>query len=139
MAYIKCPRCELNYIIDGDKLCTICSKEVKGEPDNDNMVELCLECGERSAVHGEELCLFCLKEHGVRKVTQPKNLFESDSSLDLDSVSLLEEIEIDADEDLPADLDDETIVEFEDVDVVEDADDVGDAALINADEDEVAV
>ena len=45
MAFRKCPRCELNYITDDEKLCSVCRREVKGEPDHNNVPELCAECG----------------------------------------------------------------------------------------------
>ena len=54
MAFRKCPRCELNYITDGEKLCSVCRREVKGEPDHNNVPELCAECGERPVVPSSE-------------------------------------------------------------------------------------
>lgn len=32
MTLTKCPRCELNYILDGEQYCKICRMEMKGEP-----------------------------------------------------------------------------------------------------------
>ena len=43
MAFRKCPRCELNYITDDEKLCSVCRREVKGEHDRDTLSELCSE------------------------------------------------------------------------------------------------
>ena len=38
MGYRKCPRCELNYIRDGEKLCGVCKNAVltSCEPDEDD-------------------------------------------------------------------------------------------------------
>ena len=48
MGYRKCPRCELNYIRDGEKLCGVCKNAVltSCEPDeDDDLVVICSECG----------------------------------------------------------------------------------------------
>lgn len=59
MALIKCPRCELNYIQDTQDLCEICKKGIKG---GDEAPEICIECGERPVMPGEELCRVCLRD-----------------------------------------------------------------------------
>ena len=69
MALVKCPRCDLNYILDGGTLCTVCRKEVKGEHDAVDTPEMCSECGEHPAVAGSDLCMFCLKEMNRRSST----------------------------------------------------------------------
>lgn len=99
MAFRKCPRCELNYITDDEKLCSVCRREVKGEHDRDTLSELCSECGERPAVPGSEYCLLCLKEMGRRnaasaQVDSEESAVEA-SSLDIDMVSTMDEIQID--------------------------------------------
>lgn len=99
MAFRKCPRCELNYITDDEKLCSVCRREVKGEHDRDTLSELCSECGERPAVPGSEYCILCLKELGRRNSANTQS--DSDegaveaSSLDIDMVSTMDEIQID--------------------------------------------
>ena len=45
MGLRKCPRCELNYIRDDEKYCNVCKREMKGEPDVEDGVVLCIECG----------------------------------------------------------------------------------------------
>ena len=45
MTLTKCPRCELNYILDGEQYCKICRMEMKGEPVRDE-IEMCTVCGE---------------------------------------------------------------------------------------------
>ncbi len=61
MTLVKCPRCELNYITDGQKYCKVCLREMKGEKLDDE-VELCSICNEEPALPGKDVCLFCLKE-----------------------------------------------------------------------------
>ncbi|MEA5059535.1 MAG: hypothetical protein EOM66_10570 [Clostridia bacterium] len=62
MALKKCPRCELNYIREGEKYCDICKRYMKGESDSDSITATCVECGERPAVRGNDLCAICLRE-----------------------------------------------------------------------------
>lgn len=68
--YMKCPRCELNYI-DAEKqeFCDICLKEMKGiRTDADELeeeeaaelpTELCPVCGENMMRAGEKMCEEC--------------------------------------------------------------------------------
>ena len=99
MAFRKCPRCELNYITDGEKLCSVCRREVKGEPDRNSMPELCSECGERPVVPGSEYCLLCLKELSRRSAASKQGESEEGtvdaSALDIGMVSSMDEIQID--------------------------------------------
>ncbi len=62
MALKKCPRCELNYIREGEKYCEVCKREMKGESESEETVQICVECGENSVVKGSELCAICLRE-----------------------------------------------------------------------------
>lgn len=59
--FIKCPRCELNYMVDTDKLCKICFREIHGD-DKTEEHELCTICNETSVMPGKEFCLICLRE-----------------------------------------------------------------------------
>ena len=52
MALVKCPRCELNYMNDTDEMCSVCRREVRGESEQFDMIELCSECGETPVVPG---------------------------------------------------------------------------------------
>lgn len=111
MGLIKCPRCELNYMLDTDKMCTVCKREVRGESEQDEMIELCSECGENPVVPGQELCAFCLKE-----LTQRMDDDADDAgtvkaaNIGIDSVSTMDEIELDIDDD----MDDESFAEDDD-------------------------
>lgn len=101
MALTKCPRCELNYILDGDKLCTVCKREVNGDvTEAYDLPELCSECGESPAMPGNELCISCLKEMARRvSATEVEESIDAiaveDPVLEIDSVSAMDEIQID--------------------------------------------
>ena len=71
MALHKCPKCELNYIREGEDYCEVCKREMKRaqarsrqteEENEDDEVILCSECGEAPAVRGGDLCISCFKE-----------------------------------------------------------------------------
>ncbi len=102
MALKKCPRCELNYILDGGELCTVCRREVRGEHTEEEPVEMCSECGENPAVPGSEYCAQCLKEMSRRTIAEDEdeNLTVEDADLGIDNVSSMDEIVI-------SDVDDE--------------------------------
>lgn len=103
MGLIKCPRCELNYMLDTEKMCSVCKRDVRGESEQDEMVELCSECGENPVVPGQELCAYCLKELSQRDSdTQSEETVVTDTSTiaGIDSVSTMDEIELDLDDDM---------------------------------------
>lgn len=105
MALHKCPKCELNYIREGEDFCEVCKREMKRaqahirhaeEEGEDDEVILCSECGEAPVVRGGELCIACLKEK-KRQVelenasTVPTDEFDDDELLEDDE-------DLDADE-----------------------------------------
>ena len=101
MGFVKCPRCELNYILDGGQLCTVCRKEVRGEDEVEDIAELCSECGENPVAPGNELCAACLKEM-ARRIAEPTDdvVPSEDPTLEIDSVATMDEIAIDIDDPL---------------------------------------
>ena len=108
MALVKCPRCELNYMNDTDKMCSVCRREVRGESEQFEMIEMCSECGENPVVPGHELCAYCLKELARRSAVSTDDTIEPEAtSIEIDSVSGMDEIELD----LHGDLDDEVFDE----------------------------
>ena len=101
MGLIKCPRCELNYMLDTDKMCSVCKREVRGENEQDEMIELCSECGENPVVPGQELCAYCLKELSQHDVDDPDDAGMAEAAnIGIDSVSTMDEIELDIDDDM---------------------------------------
>ena len=125
MALVKCPRCELNYMNDTDKMCSVCRREVRGESEQFELVELCSECGENPVVPGQELCAYCLKEQARRdSIDSDETIEREPTSIEIDSVSTMDEI------DLGGDIDDDSFEgepDFsEDDDEDDDDDDVED-------------
>ena len=106
MSLIKCPRCELNYMLDTDKMCSVCRREVRGESEQYEMIELCSECGENPVVPGQDLCAYCLKELSQRSAdTQSDETVVAEAAnIGIDSVSNMEEIELDLGDDMDDDL-----------------------------------
>ena len=99
MSLIKCPRCELNYMNDTDKMCSVCRREVRGESESFDMIEMCSECGENPAVPGGELCLACLKEMNRRSsMSNDDAIMPETANIGIDSVSTMDEIELDIDD-----------------------------------------
>lgn len=116
MALVKCPRCELNYMNDTDEMCSVCRREVRGESEQFEMLELCSECGENPVVPGYELCSSCLKE--LQRRNTPESTDDvgvhEETPIGLDSVSSMDEIDLGGDlDDMPFDGED---ADFEDED-----------------------
>lgn len=126
MTLSKCPRCELNYITDGEQYCKICRLEMKGEPVRDE-IEMCTMCGEHPAMPGKDVCLFCLKEMNGEEENQENDdgvVVTEDAAMGIDPLSTMDEIipESSGDEDETMSL--EALGEEE-----EDADDLDDDDL----------
>lgn len=102
MGLVKCPRCELNYILDGEKYCTVCRREIKGEPEREAF-DLCPVCNENPVAPGKELCALCLKEMGqVEGVAQDDiDLGEESAEVESGTLSSMDEITMEPDEDIP--------------------------------------
>ncbi|MGN0996756.1 MAG: hypothetical protein ACI4PG_07585 [Candidatus Ventricola sp.] len=104
MGFIKCPRCELNYIREEEQYCSVCKREMKGES-HDDPFELCSICNENPAMPGKDVCLLCYKEmtqqQGLRDDAVEEEETADVSALDMGDVSEMEEIEL---EELPEDM-----------------------------------
>ena len=133
MTLTKCPRCELNYILDGEQYCKICRMEMKGEPVRDE-IEMCTVCGEHPVMPGKDVCLSCLKEMqsgGSRDDVEDAPVSVDESTIGLNSVSTMDEIIPEIEEDIPAneygdiqnELSLESVIEDENEDDDEDKDD----------------
>ncbi len=80
--YVKCPRCDLNYILEGEDYCAVCKAELKIGPsllygDEDDLEEekLCPHCKSVNIPISEEYCENC----------KDSLMYEPESSLDPDS------------------------------------------------------
>ena len=118
----KCPRCEINYLMDGEKVCSVCRKSIHVEDEPEEIIELCSECGEHPAVPGSELCAICRKELAHRTPVVAMNEDEIEPAQPIDSVSMMDEIELDLGDDLGDELGDD-LPDFLDEEV---ADELGD-------------
>ena len=117
MSLIKCPRCELNYMNDTDKMCSVCRREVRGESESFDMIEMCSECGENPVVPGQELCAYCLKELARRTDESTDDAVEpTAANIEIDSVSSMDESELD----IPEDMDGEVFDDEDDEDKEDD-------------------
>lgn len=131
MTLVKCPRCELNYMNEGERMCSVCRKELHGQADQFDVIELCSECGENPVAPGQELCVYCLKELARRSADAADEGVSGGNAVDLDgidAVSTMDEIELDLGEELPDD-------DFDDSDFSEDLDDEDRDDEEDADED----
>ncbi len=128
--YIKCPRCELNYI-DPEKqeYCDVCLKEMKGlatsddideTEDDDAATELCPVCGENMMRPGEKMCEECRKkaeyeeeEPDPDEDDEWREYLDDDTDADLDQEmgeldeALAEELEKEVEEEEPEEEDDD--------------------------------
>ena len=133
MNLVKCPRCDLNYILDTEKLCKVCLREMKGSHVEDEM-EMCSVCNAAPALPGHDVCLSCLKE--MSNSTSDQDIEENVASVDentisLNSVSNMDEIIPQIHEDIPEgefgdienELSLESVIEEEENEENEDEDD----------------
>lgn len=145
--YIKCPRCELNYI-DEEKqeYCDVCIAELKGnklkfadlnddeyeELDGElEQTEICPVCGVNRMRYGDKMCDACRKESeyeeddiDIEKDEEWKNYLddEEEGDLTIDDETLQEELDAEfADEEEEEEETDED--EFFDEDPLDDFDD----------------
>ena len=111
--YIKCPRCELNYI-DPEKqeYCDVCIAEMKGNKlqfadiddeefdENAEKTEICPVCGVNTMRYGEKMCDACKQasqyeeDQDINMDTDEewKNYLEDDEDLTVDDETLEEEL-----------------------------------------------
>ena len=93
-------------MLDTDKMCSVCRRDVRGESEQYEMIELCSECGENPVVPGQDLCSYCLKELSQRSsdVQSDDTVVGEATNIGIDSVSNMEEIELDLGDDMDDDL-----------------------------------
>ncbi|MBE5748181.1 MAG: hypothetical protein E7344_00970 [Clostridiales bacterium] len=61
MKYKKCPRCNLNYMVETQSFCKICQAEMSGKSTIFDPVEwdFCPFCEKNRLENGEEICKKC--------------------------------------------------------------------------------
>ena len=66
--YVRCPRCELNYIKKSEKICKVCQQELDNQVSKDISDEearelgLCPVCKVNYLIEDETMCADCAKE-----------------------------------------------------------------------------
>ena len=132
--YIKCPRCELNYIHKDDGYCDVCKAELKIGPqlifavdeDDEDVLELCPICKQVYIKAGEPMCQKCLEEESFKtdqidmdKDEEWKNFLDDDKDeeepLD-DEMQSLDEIAKEEAEEFFDDEEEEEEIIYHDVD-----------------------
>ena len=116
MGFMKCPRCELNYIREEEQYCSVCKREMKGEAHEDPF-ELCSICNENPVMPGKDVCLICYKEMNQQQGLRDDSADEQetpDVSLDMEDVSEMQEIELETlPEDMPEEIGEQISLEEE--------------------------
>ncbi|MBR1925769.1 MAG: hypothetical protein IJ837_02815 [Clostridia bacterium] len=102
--YVRCPRCELNYILKKDKLCSVCKKEVEaayknGEDDGDIDLSLdfdiCPVCKTNYISEDEDMCAQCAKARDIdRALHGDSMLFEEEDQDDYENDRLKDDDEL---------------------------------------------
>lgn len=151
--YIKCPRCELNYIVKKDKYCDVCKSEMKAgileENDFDELeegLEICPICKVNYINEDETMCSTCQEEklegNNVKDDEPDWRGFvekSDEEDEDLDLLPIEEDDEIDEElegafaKDLENEFDDE---DLDDEEISEDLDDDFDIDLDDEDIDD---
>ena len=83
--YIKCPRCELNYIKSTDRYCLVCMAELKlaGEPfgvESDEELELCPVCGQNFISPDQKMCEDCKRQNDYDEENEELNDIEGNKT-----------------------------------------------------------
>ena len=115
MGLTKCPKCELNYLKEGQKYCDVCTRDMTKQNDGTDQLEGCAECGENVVVPGSEYCVMCLREKyklEYAKNSTPSTDDEDDILVKVTAANVedIESLEMETPDALPGiedDLDDE--------------------------------
>ena len=145
--YVLCPRCELNYILDGQGYCDVCKAELKIGPqmmfsvEDDELKEqmLCPVCKQRYINDDEEMCSVCREEMEFNKEKSEQDVdFDKDEEwrnyLDDDEIDMPQEDEISFSQLADEEKGDELFREDEEDEVAEPIDDEPDDFDIEIDE-----
>ncbi len=130
--YIRCPRCELNYILKKDKFCNVCKIEMKAQGtlgvDENLDLELCPICKVNYINIDEDMCPACAKENALGDSDDNDSGIDNDGSWrgvydtndeedyggrddeetgDMVSITDLDDAPLDSDDDMELGLDDD--------------------------------
>lgn len=148
VTYIRCPRCELNYIQKKDKFCSVCKQEMQvggGEFDELDL-ELCPICKTNYIQPDEVMCATCLNERsqdpnfdkGADDWAAYLNRDEDEEIVDssdeeLGEMATVKVLGDDGDDDLDDDDDDD---DFDDLDIGDDMDEEVQDEMFDDDDDD---
>ena len=127
--YVKCPRCELNYILEGEDYCNVCKKEMEHHTDSDyddelldfDDMELCPVCGQNFVKEDQPMCDECKKKRNGKdweddSMSSPITDIDSDEGDDEDYNSGFSEVDENGEEIDPFKetslLDDDSSIDF---------------------------
>ena len=86
--YVKCPRCELNYILEGEDYCYVCKSEMKHHNENEESdlldiedMELCPMCGQNYISEDQTMCDECSGKGKSKKSDSGKDWKDDEESL----------------------------------------------------------
>ncbi len=87
MKYIKCPRCDLNYMSAEEKYCDVCKAELKLDSpikfvaleDDEPEQVLCPICKRNYMDYGESMCRECKEESNEKLMLEPDTDVDPDS------------------------------------------------------------
>ena len=160
--YIRCPRCELNYINKKDKLCKVCQMEMQARGTSSALDEeevelgVCPICKTNYIGEDEEMCPMCQKEKEVAESltnpnedednwrmyvenedqeTEEDEVGDMSSITDLDDDMLADDLGMDLDDE-EIDGDSEELEEESEEDDFDDFDDIDDDDIDDDDEDD---
>ena len=140
--YIRCPRCELNYIKKKDKLCSVCKAEIAslGKHDELDNMQICPICKSNYINENEDMCSYCAEEKSYED-NLGGNLDRDESwrmyvqNEDGENEDEIDEMCIMNDEEDQDELDTPEL-DLDDIDEDEDLEDLDDEELEDLDDDE---
>lgn len=110
MKIIKCPRCDINYIKEEEGFCKVCNRDMKGYA-QEELPEMCIECGENIVMPGEDYCIFCFNQKNTVVLPKVKDELDEEEDNDEDSLGEIDDVSDDIVEESFEELNEE---EFED-------------------------
>lgn len=134
--YIKCPRCELNYILAKEELCDVCKVELGLDAkitllddimDEEDQVHLCPVCKTNTIGMDEQICEHCIAARDAELAHNDDSddwrTYIDDDAEDLDDgvdIPLEELEEEEFEENLFEDEENEVVDPIEDFDIIDD-------------------
>lgn len=130
--YVKCSRCELNYMKEGEEYCDVCKNELRilgtnALIDEEEETELCPICGQVFIKPEQTMCDDCAKKGALDEVERDDSEEDFDvkaekvlMNQDDDDLEIVSLTDLQAEED--ADIDDEEDADMFDDDSMDDDD-----------------